>query len=188
MKEIKFNNRPNASYNVNGKEVWESRSPAIVAVIVAEFEGQEYILIGQRGPGAPDNNGKWNVPCGYLDWDENGHDGICREVYEETGLYIPDILNEEHPANVYVTENYMEQPFYVNTDPKENRQNVSLSYGLWFTCEKLPELTSENCEPGEVSDLKWMKLTQMESYDFAFKHNERIQYFIDKVNSTYLPF
>lgn len=188
MKEIKFNNRPNKSYNIDGKLIWESRSPAVVAVIVSKLEGQEYVLIGKRGSGAPDNQGKWNVPCGYLDFDENGHDGICREVYEETGLYIPDILNG-NVHDVWVSDNYMDQPFYVNTDPKENRQNVSLSYGLYFVCEeKLPELTIENCEPDEVSEVKWMKLSQMKSYDFAFNHNDRIQYFIDILNDQTIPF
>ncbi len=188
MSNKKFNNRDNKSYRVSDdKIVWESRSPALVGVIITEFEGEEYVLIGKRGVGAADNQGRYNVPCGYLDWDETGHDGICREVYEETGLYIPDILNDEVPG-ILVSENYMDQPFYVNTDPKENRQNVSLSYGLYFVCDKLPELSIENCEPDEVSEVKWIKLTQMESYDFAFEHDVRIQYFIDMLNKSHLPF
>jgi len=172
-------NFENNSYKVEDKLVWESRSPALVAVIIAKFEQKDYVLIGQRGSGAADFQGKWNVPCGYLDWDETGHDGICREVYEETGLYLPDILNDEI-TGITVIDNFMNQPFFVNTDPGENHQNVSLSYGLYFVCDKLPELTNEHCEPNEVSDLKWMELSQIESYDFAFEHNKRIQHFIEK--------
>ena len=204
--KIKFNNRPNNSYNVavnfawffrflkwlgitKERTIWESRSPALVGVVIAEFEGEEYVLIGKRGDGAADNHGLWNVPCGYLDWNENGYDGICREVYEETGLFLPGIHEIE---GIIVTDSHMKQPFFVNTDPKENRQNVSLSYGVRFTCERLPELSIEHCEPGEVSEVKWMKISQttgvvMGSHDFAFDHDIRINYFLD-VLDTDLPF
>lgn len=193
MKEIKFNNRPNNSHFVKtptgDRLIWESRSPVLVAVIIAEFEGNEYVLIGKRGTGAADNQGRWNVPCGYLDWDENGYDGICREVYEETGLYIPDILEDDGDDNICISDNHMTQPFYVNTNPSENRQNVSLSYGLYFVCDyELPKLTTENCEPNEVAEVKWMKLSQMESHDFAFNHDERIIYYLNKLNEDVLPF
>lgn len=182
----KFNNTPNKFYEIDGKLIWESRSPALVAILIACFKDEEYVLIGKRGPGTPDNQGKWNVPCGYLDWDENGYDGICREVYEETGIYIPDLL-EQDGNGIWIEENYMEQPFYVNTDPKGNRQNISLSYGLWFSCDyELPKLTNKNCEPDEVSDLKWLKVSQLESYDFAFNHDERIKYFLNKIDNECL--
>jgi len=183
----KFNNRENPSYIIAGKKVWISRSPALVGVIIAEIEGKRYVLVGKRGKGAADNKGLWNVPCGYLDWDENGYDGICREIYEETGLYLPDIINEK-VNGIYVNDSYMEQPFFVNTDPKENRQNVSLSYGLYFTCDKLPELTTEFSEPDEVAEVKWLEIENIESYDFAFDHDKRIYYFIDKLNEYDLPF
>jgi len=188
--KIEFKNRPNNSYKVDNKIVWESRSPALVAVIIAEFEQEEYVLIGKRGTGAPDNQGKWNVPCGYLDWDENGYDGVCREIYEETGLHIPGLLEEDgNGNNIWISDNHMTQPFFVNTDPSENRQNVSLSYGLYFVCDyELPKLTTENCEPDEVAEVKWMKLSQLESYDFAFSHDKRIKYYLNKINQSTLPF
>jgi len=189
--KIKFKNRPNNSYDVGEKLVWESRSPALVAIIIAKFEQEEYVLIGKRGIGAADNQGRFNCPCGYLDWDENGYDGICREVYEETGFYIPDIeqYDNNNLINDYISDSHMKQPFYVNTDPKENRQNVSLSYGLSFVCDKeLPRLTIENCEPDEVAEVKWLKLSQMKSYDFAFDHDKRIKYYLDKRNQDIHPF
>jgi 8-oxo-dGTP pyrophosphatase MutT (NUDIX family) len=177
--ENKFNSTPNKSYVVDGKLIWESRSPAIVGVIIASFDAEDYVLIGKRGPGAADNQGLYNLPCGYLDYDENGHDGICREVWEETGLYLPNLHEVD---GVHIFKPYMDQPFFVNTDPKENRQNVSLSYGLCFSCNKLPALSIENCEPDEVSDVRWVKLKDLKLYNFAFNHDERIQYFIDIVS------
>jgi len=181
MKEIKFNNRPNKSYKIKDKLVWESRSPALVAVIIANMPTGKYVLVGKRGPGSADNHGRWNCICGYLDWDENAYDGICREIYEESGLYIPDVITD-----FYIVDNHMEQPFFVNTDPKENKQNISLSYGLWFNCDELPKLSIDNCEPGEVSEAKWLKMSDIDSYDFAFEHDKRIRSYEKIVNSIYV--
>lgn len=165
----KFNNVPNKLYNIDGEEIWYSRSPALVAIIIAKYKKEKYVLIGKRGTGAADFIGDWNVPCGYLDWNENGYEGICREVYEETGFDL------EEPTKIL--KNNLKQPFYVHTEPK-GRQNVSLSYGLYFKCKKLPELSIEHCEPDEVSDVKWIKISEIDNYKFAFNHNKRIKMYL----------
>jgi len=113
FENVKFSNRHNKSYDVDGKTIWESRSPALVGVIIANHKNEDYVLIGLRGKGAADYQGLWNLPCGYLDWDENGTDGIYREIYEETGVYIPKILKNEE-----ILDNKMHQPFYISV--KEN--------------------------------------------------------------------
>jgi len=172
----KFNSRPNKSYNIDNKIVWESRSPALVGVIIANYNNDDYVLIGERGKGSADYQGKWNVPCGYLDWDENGTNGVYREIYEETGVYIPSILENDE-----ILKNNMEQPFHVNTSTNSNRQNVSLSYGLYFKTDNLPELTDENSEPDEVGDIRWVKIKDIDKYDFAFDHNDRIMSYYNSV-------
>jgi len=176
---MKFNNRPNKSYKIDGKEIWESRSPALVGVVIVKYNERNYVLIGQRGPGAADNHGLWNVPCGYLDWNESGTNGIIREIYEETGLNIKGI------RNVDIFSYDLSQPFYVNTKPNENRQNVSLSYGIYFECEELPKLTTDHCEPGEVSDVKWVEVNQLDVFDFAYNHNERINHYLNYISDTF---
>lgn len=165
----KFNNIKNKSYIIDGKEIWVSRSPALVAVIIAKYKKEKYVLIGKRGPGAADFIDDWNVPCGYLDWNETGYEGICREVYEETGFDL------EEPKNII--KSHLKQPFYTHTIP-EGRQNVSLSYGLYFKCKKLPELSMEYCEPGEVSEVKWLKISEIDNYKFAFNHSKRIKMYL----------
>jgi len=176
MKKITFDNKPNIEHIINGKSIWVSRSPAVVGVVIAKYKDDDYVLIGQRGDGAADNIGLWNVPCGYLDWDETGTNGIIREIYEETGLYILDIQN--------IIQSNLEQPFYVNTDINKNKQNVSLSYGLYFRCQELPKLSIDYCEPGEVSDVKWIKVSDMNNYKYAFKHKERIESYFDIINKN----
>lgn len=166
----KFNNRQNKSYNVDGKLIWESRSVALVGVVLIEQGGTLYVLLSQRGKGSADYQGLWNVPCGYLDWDENGYDGVCREIYEETGL---DVLN--WGGYCYGVK----QPFYVNTEITENRQNVALSYGILLkTFESLPQLTTEHSDPNEVEQAKWVRVEDLDKYDFAFCHDKRIKHFL----------
>lgn len=166
---IKFNNVPNKSYVIDGKEIWYSRSPALVAIIIAQYKDEDYVLIGKRGPGAADNVGLWNVPCGYLDWNETGYEGLRREVHEETGFDL------ESPKDII--EKHLKQPFYVHTEPT-GRQNVSLSYGMYFKCKKLPKLSMKYCEPGEVSEVKWLNIEKIYDYDFAFNHPERIKHYL----------
>jgi 8-oxo-dGTP diphosphatase len=60
------------------------RNPAVgVAVIVLDGDT---ILLGRRsrGPYA----GRWCIPCGYVEWDEEVHDAARRELREETGLEV----------------------------------------------------------------------------------------------------
>lgn len=184
--KIEFNNRPNNSYKFGDKLVWESRSVAIVGVVLVTDTIETYVLVNQRGDGAADNRGLWNLPCGYLDWDENGHQGICREIYEETGLYVPEVMKD---YNVLI--NYMGQPFFVNTDVKENRQNVSLSYGVCLDVgsregifKLSSKLTNKFSEPNEVSDVKLINIEDLSKYKFAFNHDRRIKYFLNICNNN----
>jgi 8-oxo-dGTP diphosphatase len=60
------------------------RNPAVgVAVVVTDGE---LVLLGRRarGPYA----GRWCIPCGYVEWDEDIRIAARREMREETGLDI----------------------------------------------------------------------------------------------------
>lgn len=56
-----------------------------------------------------EDNGKWELPGGGLDWGEKPTDGVRREVKEEMGLDVLEIL---------------EQPSYITTAPRD-------SDGMW---------------------------------------------------------
>jgi 8-oxo-dGTP pyrophosphatase MutT (NUDIX family) len=170
-----FKNRRNKVYIVDGKEVWESRSVAVNCVVVAGSITQPFILLGKRGKGAPDSIGLFNVPSGYLDYDESGTEAVYREVWEETGLYLP----EEK-----IVINNLLNPWYINTHPGENRQNVTLRYGCVISLmnRELPKLTFENSEPDEVEELRWIPVSELGNYKFAFNHDTVIKQYLNLIN------
>jgi 8-oxo-dGTP diphosphatase len=61
--------------------VVESRHSVSVAAVVTDDRG-DILVIRRR------DNGQWQIPGGVLELDESIHDGLVREVHEETGLWI----------------------------------------------------------------------------------------------------
>lgn len=60
------------------------QNPAVgVAAIVIR---DEKILLGRRIGG--EYGGKWCIPCGYVEWNEEVYEAARREFVEETGLLI----------------------------------------------------------------------------------------------------
>lgn len=148
---------------VDGKTYWISRSVAVVGFVFARVNKQLCILANKRGEGTPDFQGKWNVPCGYLDYDETGEEGCVREIFEETGVKL-------NPTDMKFIQ--------VNTDPvNSNRQNVSLRYRTYLSEEfaKNITFTNKNSESNEVDDIRWIPIRDIDNYEWAFNHNELIK-------------
>ena len=150
-----------------GREYWISRSIAVVVFVFAkDIYNQEYILAEQRGTGTPDPEyiGKYCVPCGYLDYDETIVQAAQRELMEETGLNFPTtdfkLLN-------------------INDLPKsDKRQNVTFRYivNSNVPIEDLSKLfTTKNSEKDEVESIKFIKLKDIDNYEWAFNHQKLIK-------------
>ena len=184
MSKPQFNNRDNKEYQTEDGPIWFSRSVAIVNVVFFkfDFDGPWHVLAEKRSKNM-DKAGKYCVTCGYLDWDEDGGDAIRRETYEETNIHLPDIYEHLRYADNHT------RPFFVNTDPSENRQNVTLCYA------RLYEMYSEKGQNfmkkiskfknSEVDELVFVECNEesLNAYDWAFLHDERIRMAYVHINS-----
>ena len=164
--ELKYrsNNTPNKMIEHEGNVYWISRSIAVVGLVFVYINGDLYVLMNKRGEGCSDFRGYWNLPCGYLDWDESGAEAVVREVYEETGLNL-----NNHFLNIDI------EPFKVETAVTANKQNVTLRYKFILHLDKLPELTNEFNENNETAEIGWFKIEEIENKTFAFGHKEIIK-------------
>lgn len=183
MEKPKFNNRPNPHviyHYDDGKGIrvhqdfWISRAPAVVGIIFAfGVEDGSRVLVIQRSKNMREEPLKFGAPSGYLDWDETGFEGMTREVYEETTLYLP--LYE--PFLIFDNE---KQPFFINDNPKRDKnQNISLTYLLAYDFTNDPAsfpLEIEKYTDHETIKVEWLKLSDFfnESREWAFNHDERI--------------
>jgi 8-oxo-dGTP pyrophosphatase MutT (NUDIX family) len=170
---LEFKNKHNIPHKLpDGKILWESRSCAAVACsILYPFGTSPEILLVQRGPGCPDEVGKFCMPCGYIDWDESAHDAAIRETWEESGVDISSWKTNE-------------QPWRVNHQPTAAYQNVSM-YFLFqrylSNGEAKPVPSAKNCEPGEVDSIIWTPIDDALDLDLAFTHNSVIRMLKDKL-------
>lgn len=157
-------------YDANtDREYWVSRSIAVVVFLFAKNKDNEIcVLAVKRGKGTPDPEfvGSYCVPCGYLDYDETCREAALRELKEETGL-------EELPSTLTLIS--------INDIPSsDKRQNVTFRYVINSdsTVEELEEqFTTNNSEKNEVEDIKFIPISDIDKYKWAFNHNNLIKDF-----------
>lgn len=166
-------NMKNFPITKDEKEFWVSRSVAVVTGVFRWMNGGKlHVLANRRGQGAPDFQGMWNLPCGYLDYDETLEQACSRELREETGCQVLD------------DENWMFAG--INSDPKDGaRQNVSIRYVLHPKATlyipenllfpgKLSVANRVGGEKDEVSEIKWVDLESLAGHQWAFGHDKLI--------------
>lgn len=156
---------------------WHSRSMAVTCCIISKTrDGQYQFFLEKRGPGCPDNVGKYCMPCGYLGWGESLREGAVREAYEETGLKL-------NPKDLMFAG--------INDDPKENRENVTVRFVVEVPEKDLLEVIYNNDlnslerggEEKEVDELVLVPYFYVKEHedDFAFNHNEVIKDVMDNL-------
>lgn len=152
---------------------WFSRSMATaIFVFCKDADGDWCVLASERGAEAADFRGMWNCPCGYLDFNETVRGCAIRECLEETGVKID-------PSQLTFI-GYEDDPITAN------RQNVTFRFGVWITDKVTTdfEFSKKNNEGEEVGEIKWIKVNDIDNYEWAFNHKTRINeiflYFIDK--------
>lgn len=134
-----------------------------VVAIVRNKDGK--ILLTKRAAHLL-RGGKWTVPGGFLDRDENTIEGIKREIDEETGLTASEIVL-----------------FRINDTErsKEDRQNVDFIF--------LAAADGKLKKDIETTGFKWIdEKTLPPDEDFAFDHRESIlKYFQHLKEPLQLP-
>jgi len=160
--ELQFNQ---PCYDKEGNFLgWYSRSVAAsLLALCRDMNGEWYVLASERGNGAPDFQGYWNLPCGYCEFNETLKETAVRECFEETGVkFDPELL----------------EFFGYNDDPKKtNRQNISFRF-LTVVTDKVTSdfrFSKDNNEKDEVGKIAWINLSAIHSFKWAFDHLEQIE-------------
>lgn len=160
------------SGELTGQTFWISRAVAVTGCIFTKLNGQWCVLANKRGEGTPDFQGYWNMPCGYLDFDETTKEAVIREVYEETGVVVnPEYLH-----------------FWTFNDAIDsNRQNVTFRYYALID-DNQPGLISVSTgrdrggEANEVEAIAWIPVDNINNYEWAFNHADIIREFVKWMN------
>ena len=140
-----------------------------------------YILVNKRGSGTPNYQGCWNIPCGYLDFDERLADCATREVMEECNVFIPsNNWSVLLPIDDYYTVG-------------DTKQNVTIRFETNLTMEEYKEAVARGkvykdqyCgEDNEVDDVELMELTKenIDSKTWAFNHKALLERLLEMTES-----
>lgn len=155
--------------------------PGAGAIIHKTFNQETHILMQTRmKPGAPRENGLLEIPAGKIRAFECIFDTLRREVLEETGLTITEIVGERRSIV------YQNSPYHVvNFQPFSCAQNISGAYPIMvfvFLCQAEGELLHHS---DESKNLNWMPVSKLEQLllhaplQFYPMHVHTLQKFVD---------
>ena len=137
----------------NGKVYWISRSMTVGVYVYCQDEnGVVYTLASKRGPHVHTQQNLWNAPCGYLDYGDSVKETAVKECWEETGVKIP-----------------MEKLVYLGENSEISR-NSDVKYTFYCVLDGVISeypTSMANCEPGEVTDVRWIPLEEVNKYPFV---------------------
>lgn len=157
----------NFPINIDGKEYWIARNVAVSCFVFTKINKEWCVLANKRGNKTPDFQGFWNCPCGYLDFDETTEQAAKREVFEETGIELSYVKFWEFDDN-----------------PNSNLQNITFRYYSFVYNSNFNLNTnakSRGGEDGEVSEIKWIPIKNINEYDWAFGHDKLINNLVYKL-------
>lgn len=166
----KYDESPrNFAIKYKGRVIWHSRSCAIACFVFCKNKlGEWCVLANQRGVGCPDYQFYWNCICGYVDFNQTLEESCLRECKEETGIQL-------YPTDL---------KFYgINSDPKDsNKQNITIRYYVKLDdtlTESLPPYITNEGEKDEVNEVKWIPITKIDDYMWAFDHKKLIKEIVE---------
>lgn len=139
----------------NGETYWVSRSIVVALYAFCKNENGEWCLLSnQRG------SGKWNVPQGYLDYGETTKRAAQRECEEETGISIDtSLIRSLGNHNVFRGSNGPVIERFIATLPG--------------TINNYSNFSTENAEQGEVLNVKWIPMSEIDNFNWAANHGKQ---------------
>lgn len=148
----------------DGKKYWISPSVAVCCIVYTESG----VVAHKRGSGCPDEQHKWSVNCGYIDWFEKLEDAVAREVYEEIGLRIDKkkitFLSYNNPS---ATDANLTLRFKVKVsdyDIVSGMNNGTIN----------TDTVMRGGEKNEVDEITVIPFDKIDMYDWAFNHGKLI--------------
>ena len=131
--------------------------PGVGGIIVKDVNGVEHILTQIRvKPDMPCENGLLEIPAGKIQAFESIFDALKREIKEETGLDVVEILGE-NKATIYESNSYK----VVNFMPFSCSQNLAGDYPVMvfvFICKVEGKLLPFS---NEAKNYKWITVAEM---------------------------
>ncbi|WP_041139499.1 NUDIX hydrolase [Beduini massiliensis] len=131
---------------------------AVAAIIERTIENQPYILMQERQKENDLNtNGLIEIAAGKVREYENVFDALKREVYEETGLTITNIIDQEQSeyAGNQTASVMGFTPFYIT----QNLDGIYSLIVMTFICEAEGQI-AENTN--ETINIRWVTLEEAE--------------------------
>lgn len=131
--------------------------PGVGGLIIKDIGNIEHILLQTRCKSdAPDEDGLLEIPAGKIRAFENIFDTLKREIKEETGLDVVEILGEDR-LSVYEGNNYK----VINFMPFSCSQNIEGTYPIMvfvFICRVTGDLLPFS---DESKDYRWTPISEI---------------------------
>jgi 8-oxo-dGTP diphosphatase len=118
-------------------------------VVLTHVEGRLHVLVVRRGN--PPFEGRWALPGGYLEVDEDLAPAAARELHEETGIAI-------HPDEL------IQLAAYGAPDRDPRNRTISVAHLAQLDRMEAPRGGSD------ADDARWVAVSELESEALAFDH------------------
>jgi len=149
--------------NTKGKYVYDWPRPMVTvdAVVFTKTEDKTKVLLINRGK--EPFKGKWALPGGFIDMDEELEDAVVRELEEETGL-VGVQLEQMHTFGT------------IGRDPRGRQISIAF-VGI---ATKGQDKTKAG---DDAAQAQWFDIEELPK-DMAFDHNDVVGFAVEKLVNT----